>query len=265
MSTADEELESPFASFADLLTGLVVIFILLASILALNQKANDEERETQCAEIALQLALMLTEGETLTAETDFQEICRGVQAEDEDPQVEVPVQSPGLLAVLATVKAGLEARGVTGVSITRGVVDLPERFVFASGSARISSSYALDRLRETLEEVLPCLSSGMQQRECPPGLPRLQAVVIEGHTDTEGEDADNMNLSVRRATNVYNALIESPQLEIARPYGYPEGAGRLMGIGAFGEHNPAVVTEDEVPEPRNRRVDIRFILQEQSP
>jgi OOP family OmpA-OmpF porin len=73
------------------------------------------------------------------------------------------------------------------------------------------------------------------------------AVVVVGHTDRVGSDAYNLNLSLRRAEAVRDALV-------ARGV----AAERIDIIGR-GEWDPAVPTADEVAEPANRRAEI-FIL-----
>ena len=75
------------------------------------------------------------------------------------------------------------------------------------------------------------------------GRPAPEIVVI-GHTDRVGAVAYNDALSLKRADTVRAALMAAG----IRPEQI-ETAGR-------GEREPAVPTADEVPEPRNRRVEI---------
>jgi outer membrane protein OmpA-like peptidoglycan-associated protein len=69
-------------------------------------------------------------------------------------------------------------------------------------------------------------------------------IVIIGHTDRVGSVAANDALSLRRAQKVRDDLVK---------LGIP--ADRMQVAGR-GEREPLVPTEDEVPEPRNRRVEI---------
>jgi outer membrane protein OmpA-like peptidoglycan-associated protein len=70
-------------------------------------------------------------------------------------------------------------------------------------------------------------------------------VVVIGHTDRMGSDDFNDALSRKRAEMVAARLIAS---------GVP--AGRVS-VAARGEREPLIPTADEVPEPRNRRVEIK--------
>lgn len=71
-------------------------------------------------------------------------------------------------------------------------------------------------------------------------------ILLAGHTDTSGTANYNMALSQRRATTVAGAL---------------EGRGiaaDMIDVEWFGETQPRVETGDNVREPQNRRVEIRF-------
>jgi len=67
---------------------------------------------------------------------------------------------------------------------------------------------------------------------------------ITGHADRSGSDDYNLNLSLRRADNVKAALM-------AR--GVQEGG---ISVAGRGEAEPAIITDDGVREPANRRVEI---------
>lgn len=73
--------------------------------------------------------------------------------------------------------------------------------------------------------------------------PASEAMVI-GHTDRVGSVEDNDRLSKVRAETLRDLLIES---------GVP--ANKLEVVGR-GEREPLVATDDEVDEPKNRRVEI---------
>jgi outer membrane protein OmpA-like peptidoglycan-associated protein len=69
-------------------------------------------------------------------------------------------------------------------------------------------------------------------------------VVIVGHTDRVGGLAQNDALSLQRAERVRQSIIG---------LGLP--SERVQAVGR-GEREPLVPTDDEVPEPRNRRVEV---------
>ena len=69
-------------------------------------------------------------------------------------------------------------------------------------------------------------------------------IVIVGHTDRQGAADANDALSLRRANAIRDVLVERGfKAELIQPVGR-------------GEREPAVPTEDDVPEPRNRRAEL---------
>jgi outer membrane protein OmpA-like peptidoglycan-associated protein len=69
-------------------------------------------------------------------------------------------------------------------------------------------------------------------------------VVVTGHTDRVGNTPYNDRLSLQRAERVRGELVR---------LGIPESRIRIAGRG---EREPLIATDDEIPEPRNRRVEI---------
>jgi len=69
-------------------------------------------------------------------------------------------------------------------------------------------------------------------------------ISVIGHSDRVGTAEINRGISLERANAVAEALVS-------------QGIGRdTLEISYHGEENPLIQTEDEVPEPRNRRVEV---------
>ncbi len=69
-------------------------------------------------------------------------------------------------------------------------------------------------------------------------------VVVVGHTDTMGDAKSNLALGLKRAATVRTILVEA---------GLPS---TTIGVTSHGEADMLVRTRNNVPEPRNRRVEI---------
>ena len=69
-------------------------------------------------------------------------------------------------------------------------------------------------------------------------------VYVAGHTDLVGTDAYNIELSSRRAKHVRDLFVSS---------GIKSSS---VFVSYYGKAKPLVPTNDEVPEPRNRRVEV---------
>lgn len=108
----------------------------------------------------------------------------------------------------------------------------PQRFVvtFESGG---------DTLTAASEPVLQRLIAALA------ATPGADLVVI-GHTDRVGSLEANDRLSLQRAQAVRDRLVAAG------------AAAERVSVAGRGEREPAVPTDDEVAEPRNRRVEIKL-------
>lgn len=108
----------------------------------------------------------------------------------------------------------------------------PQRFVvrFESNGNRLTpeSAPVLDDMRKAL--------AGLQAPE----------VIVTGHTDRVGSLEANDRLSLVRAEAVREILIAAGVARAA------------ISVNGRGEREPEVSTDDEVAEPRNRRVEIKL-------
>lgn len=71
-------------------------------------------------------------------------------------------------------------------------------------------------------------------------------VMLSGHTDRVGSREYNLTLGERR-----NAIVKAYLLERG------VAAERIVTV-SYGEERPVILTEDEVHEPRNNRVEVTF-------
>jgi outer membrane protein OmpA-like peptidoglycan-associated protein len=72
-------------------------------------------------------------------------------------------------------------------------------------------------------------------------------IIVEGHTDSTGEDADNQALSEKRAASVMEKLVS---------IGVPQ---ERLAFAGFGETKPLYLEENELLKARNRRVTFRVM------
>lgn len=97
--------------------------------------------------------------------------------------------------------------------------------------------FGTDELMAASQQVLAQVSAEVLRR---PGA----EVVVVGHTDRVGSVQQNDALSLQRAERIRGELLQ---------LGLP---AHQVGVAGRGEREPLVQTEDEVPEPRNRRVEL---------
>jgi len=106
----------------------------------------------------------------------------------------------------------------------------PQRFT-------LNFEFDSDELTANSRALLPQVLTAVKGRPVP-------EVEVIGHTDTMGTPASNIALGFKRAEIIRSLLIET-------------GLDRsLIEITSHGEADLLVRTTDEIPEPRNRRVEI---------
>lgn len=228
------EEESPYISFTDLLVGLIFIFLLLIVLLFLEVR---EEKNEGFFDVPLP---------TVSDQEALAQIL-GTVAENVNKQgSQVTVNPEGNALVLAS-----DINFATN-----------QRELSISGQATVS------QIAQALTQLLPCHASGMVipvNYNCDEAAPKIDTILIEGHTDrqpragTQNDLEINWEISMERAQNVFSALMNSsPVLYDLRSYGSSEN--RLFGVVGYAYTRPAVVPSVSRNEPRDRRVEIRFIL-----
>lgn len=150
-----------------------------------------------------------------------------------------------------------------------GVLRLTEdalTFESASASLQIDQLANLAKIRHVLEEVLPCYAAqaGTQtellQRCAPGNAGKLDSTFIEGHTDNVpiGADVDrNWELSAQRAIYTYRQLVEGSDVLASLVNIRSEP---LFSVSGYGFQRAVVTHTAPTSEPRNRRIDLRFIM-----
>lgn len=101
---------------------------------------------------------------------------------------------------------------------------------FATGSAAVQPG-----LQDELSRIAKVLQEYPQTR-----------IIVEGHTDSQGSESYNMDLSRRRAESVKNVLVQKGV------------APSRINIAALGENQPVAPNDTETGRQKNRRVEIKI-------
>lgn len=224
--------ESYFASFTDMLVGILFIFIILLVMVARNYQAQQQESREAV--------------ETVTRMIESRNI------------------------VLNEIKKSLEKLGVkVEIDLEQGILRMPESILFDKGSDSITSAgkLALSKLASTLTTYLPCISNAQnhEQAVCESlnlkGKNSLEAVFIEGHTDNTGNDRgyDNWGLSARRSISIFKELIAAQPILDKGIVNYQNVP--VLGVSGYEARRPV----SDVDLRKNRRIDLRFIMRSPMP
>jgi outer membrane protein OmpA-like peptidoglycan-associated protein len=146
-------------------------------------------------------------------------------AAERDSAISVPGRTPGPVTTMSED----EVQRVFGAALAA----LP-------APARHFTLYFLFESNELTDEsraLVPAILSLVRERSIP-------EVLVVGHTDTMGAPKANIDLGLNRATTVRTMLVEA---------GLDPST---VEVTSHGETDLLVKTDDETPEPRNRRVEI---------
>jgi len=158
-----------------------------------------------------------------------------------------------------------------GIQVTidadHGILRIPNRTVsFPLSRARLTP-IELEKLRhvaDVMADVVSCYAAGKHvPKRCDQAKKgELDAALIEGHTDNMPVAAharfkDNLELSTARAAYTYRNMVDFEHIlgELVNRDGQP-----IFSVSGYGQKRPVVPHATPTPDPRNRRIDIRFIM-----
>ena len=124
-----------------------------------------------------------------------------------------------------------------------GKIIIQSKVLFASDQHNLTTLG-----RETLLRIGEKLRSYLET-----DLKRKFTIIVEGHTDTKADYKHNMELSLRRATEVTNLW----QKELG--FGTEQDAVLDLFPSGYGETRLLVPTPDNTEEEANRRIEIRIV------
>lgn len=118
----------------------------------------------------------------------------------------------------------------------------------------------VERIAARLEQILPCYTLGPRKSwsvECNPSVSIIEALQIEGHTDSDGSPENNLNLSTARANSTFTTMTSSkPGLVDFQNFRNQP----VLSVAGYGQMRP--IRKNDTPEGKatNRRVDLRIIM-----
>lgn len=111
-----------------------------------------------------------------------------------------------------------------------------------------------------LEQLLPCYTLGPSSRwssQCNEAGAIIEAVQIEGHTDSSGDDLNNLKLSTARANETFDAMITREKNLIQHKNWRDQP---VLSVAGYGEMRPVTTNDSEGARATNRRIDLRIIM-----
>lgn len=134
--------------------------------------------------------------------------------------------------------------------------------LFRSGSSQLEprQRQIVDTMGRLLDEILVCFTLGkraVRGPDCESGNALIEAVQIEGHTDSDGSDLNNLRLSTDRANATLLVMLGEDRAILAHENlrGQP-----VMSVSGYGEMRPIETNETTDGKAANRRIDLRIIM-----
>lgn len=230
-----ENSERWLLSYADFITLLMVFFIIMYSMSAMNE-AKFQALAQSLSSVFQGGASILNSGSgTLDGQPPSDDLPSAAPQDDSANQAEQDV----LMVIDKQLQqyltdAGLQDSVVLTIDDRGLVVSLGDAATFDSGSAEIKASFVPQLLK--IAEILNGVDNYIR---------------IEGHTDNvpeTGKYKSNWELSTARATSLVQLFIQNSAIPPAK----------LSAVG-YGEYRPVAVNDTAEGRAKNRRVDIVVI------
>lgn len=273
----EEEKKDVFAPVADLMVGVVFIFIIMVLALSLVMMEDAVPRPLY-DQTAQQLEKTTTENQKLAARAEkLESFVDFLKSENIATLLDQLAETDATRArILHMLKDRLAAQGVgVDVDLRSGVLRLPTGNLFPSGEAEPTEHgrEVIKILGGALADVAPCFLPDPPRQNCPKASRGavLNAVYIEGHTDNApfhgGSPGlkDNWDLSAARAIAAFRIAREAdprvPALKNA-------DNKSLLGVSGYADTRPVAERPPERANERadkaameaDRRIEVRLIM-----
>ncbi|CAK0763189.1 hypothetical protein CCP4SC76_380003 [Gammaproteobacteria bacterium] len=157
-------------------------------------------------------------------------------------------------------KAMMDQGVVVEIDLENGILRLPEKILFDRNKSILSlgGRDAVATLSKSLFLVLPCYATSSQRKNgCGKIRHQVESVFIEGHTDSDGDDTLNWNLSFQRSLVTYQFMIgTNPELAALRNH----SGQAIISLSGYGKQRPVKANDTDDNKRQNRRIDVRFIM-----
>jgi len=115
-------------------------------------------------------------------------------------------------------------------------------------------------LARKLDDILPCYTTGPASnfsKACNPSFALVEAVQVEGHTDSDGGRENNVRLSAQRGAETYIAMTT----DVVRLLDHRNLEGQpVFSLAGYGWERPVVANDTREHKSQNRRIDLRIIM-----
>ncbi|CAK0757494.1 putative Flagellar motor protein MotB [Gammaproteobacteria bacterium] len=269
-------------SISDVMSALLFVFILILVIFSFNMSVSESNYHSESLQVSAERARL----EKINKENaeklkklelsiaDLRELASNLK---HDVDIQFTKTAQLLHQLLTDIQKDLQVKENLRVFIdpNYGILRLPDEILFPLGSDQFApgGEEVLRKLAKVMQYHLPCYSgfvddnsrrpSFCTDRQWNPGT--LDAIFIEGHTDNvpltySKRFTNNLHLAGMRAIKTFETLVISSDKDYKLNELRNQKGQSVFGISGYGEYRPVIFHVEPMPEPANRRIDIRFFL-----
>ncbi len=241
----DDEEENYFVSLSDLMTGVLFVFVILTTALALHYHTKSGELAAKSKELEqARQGVARATGKAEEVQEALDALAKVLREREKIRKDELQK----LVSSLGKQQISVE------LDETNGILRLPGKLLFDASKAQLQPD-GKKVLSLLAKEMLPVVRKG-----CGESTLKWEAIYIEGHTDNIPIHEDfpsNWHLSSARAINTYNALLLA-EPSLAGQLNHQQKA--VIGISGYGDQRPVADNNTDEGRQKNRRIDIRFVM-----
>lgn len=253
----EDEEESAFVSMTDMTVSFLFIVMILLAFFAsqlhdpdkVSRREYDrvlQERdklEQEVRDLREQLKRLIDR----PIETYLSSVARQRQLILKDLQAKLKADFPDLQVVISEEMDALRFKGDG---------------LFKPGSSELlpDKRRIVESIAKRLGEVLPCYTLGTRSSwnaRCNSADAVIEAVLIEGHTDSDGPENKNLTLSTNRANETFFAMTkhEPSLVDYLNDRSQP-----VLSVAGYGKMRPVTDNSTIDGKATNRRIDLRIIM-----
>lgn len=273
----EEEEESAFVSMTDMTVSFLFILMIMLAFFASQFNPEDSVTRAEFDSVVFERDMLRKElADANEQVVQLQAKVDELEAEIERMKAELALKDPveEYLKLSAIVRQRIlqQLRDQLRVDFPDLLIEISQeqdalRFqgdgLFASGQSVLAPDKRriVETIASRLEQILPCYTFGPSahwSQDCNNSAAVIEAVQIEGHTDSTGDDRLNLDLSTKRANETFWTMLDR-EPDLNKHLNFRDQP--VLSVAGYGEMRRIIVDDDtDAERATNRRIDLRIIM-----
>ena len=243
---SDNEKPEYWKSYSDLMSALLLVFVLMMSATLLHSLNIYHQKIEEETKIKAELEQKALEHQELIEQIKEQ----SEQLEEQQAQIEKLIGLKEEI-IISLSEEFAKTDLVVAVDPMTGSIAFDSSILFPTNSFELS-----EQGKVFLDSFIPVYFEALMHSEY---MEYISEIIIEGHTDTDGDYMYNLELSQKRALSVCKYCIDT--LETNQKFD-KEHISRIITANGRSWSNPVYNNNGEVDKDASRRVEFKFSLKD---